>query len=131
MKLLLDTHIWLWSLMNPSYLSDTVSKELENVSNELWLSPISIWETMILSEKRKILLEPNASEWIYNALKRVSFKEAPITHKVAILSRKVELPHQDPADRFIVATAIVYDMTLITADHRLVNHREFSVLVNE
>lgn len=48
--------------MNPVHLSDTVSKELENMSNELWLSPISIWETMLLSEKRKILLEPDASE---------------------------------------------------------------------
>lgn len=117
--------------MNPVHLSDTVSKELENMSNELWLSPISIWETMLLSEKRKILLEPDASEWIRNALQQFSFKEAPITHEVAILSRKVALPHQDPADRFIVATAIVYDITLVTADPRLVNHREFPVLVNK
>lgn len=42
MKLLLDTHIWLWSVLEPERLSRRVSKEIQDMSNELWLSPISV-----------------------------------------------------------------------------------------
>ena len=42
MKLLLDTHIWLWSLLEPVHLGENVAAELENPSNELWLSPVSV-----------------------------------------------------------------------------------------
>ena len=48
MKLLLDTHIWLWSVLEPHRLSRRVAKALQDSSNELWLSPISIWELIVL-----------------------------------------------------------------------------------
>jgi PIN domain nuclease of toxin-antitoxin system len=51
MKLLLDTHIWLWSLIDPGQLSKRVADELVDPSNELWVSPISTWEILLLSEK--------------------------------------------------------------------------------
>ena len=130
MKLLLDTHIWLWSLLDTRYLSENIVKELEDGSNELWLSPISIWEALLLSEKGKLELKPSPLEWVHNALKRVPFKEAPITYEIAIQSRKLNLPHQDPADRFIVATAYIYQLTLITADNRLKQSGDFNILFN-
>lgn len=46
MKLLLDTHIWLWGMPEPHKLSEKVSQELTDTANELWLSPISPWETL-------------------------------------------------------------------------------------
>jgi PIN domain nuclease of toxin-antitoxin system len=51
MKLLLDTHIWLWSVLEPERLSRRVSKEIQDMSNELWLSPISVWELIVLWQK--------------------------------------------------------------------------------
>ena len=51
MKLLLDTHIWVWSLSEPSRLSPGVTRALDSKSSELWLSPISLWELGILVEK--------------------------------------------------------------------------------
>ena len=131
MKLLLDTHIWLWSLLETRFLSKNIVKELENESNELWLSPISVWEALLLSEKGKLELKPSPSEWIHDALRTVPFKEAPITYEIAIQSRKLSLPHQDPADRFIVATAYIYDLTLVTADNRLKQSGNFKVLINK
>ena len=56
------------------------------------------------------------------------FKQAMINHEVAIQSRLVDLPHQDPADRFLAATAMVYDLILVTADLRLLSSKQFSVL---
>ncbi len=60
--------------------------------------------------------------------KKLPFREAVINQEVAIQSRKINLPHQDPADRFLAATAIVYDLTLVTADRRLIDAKGFSVL---
>ena len=58
MKFLIDTHIWLWSLLEPEKLSRDISEALENKNNELFISPITIWETMLLAEKGRIKLEP-------------------------------------------------------------------------
>lgn len=130
MKLLLDTHIFLWSLLERSRLSTRVASELENPSNELWLSPISIWEVLVLAEKGRIILEPDPITWIRNVQKSVPFKEAHLNHEVAIQSRTVDLHHQDPADRFLAATALVYDLTLVTADARLRRSKKLSTLFN-
>ena len=56
--------------------------------------------------------------------------ETPVTIDVALASRAVDLEHQDPADRFIVATAKVFDLTLVTADARLLRCRDIEVLPN-
>jgi PIN domain nuclease of toxin-antitoxin system len=58
-------------------------------------------------------------EWIGEALKKSPVQEATLSHAIAVKSRQIELPHQDPADRFIAATAWEYGMILITADQRL------------
>lgn len=131
MKLVLDTHIFLWSLLEPNHLGKRVTFELENPSNELWISPITTWEVMVLAEKRRIILHPDPVTWIRNAHRTVPFKEAPLNHEVAIQSRTIDLQHEDPADRFLAATAVVYGLTLVTADERFRRSRKFSVLFNK
>ena len=119
MKLLLDTHIWLWYLLADNRLSDELKLLIAAPTTELWLSPISIWETVILAEKRRISLQPNTSEWINLSLQNLETREAVLNHEIAILSREIALSHQDPADRFIAATAIFYKLTLATVDQNL------------
>jgi PIN domain nuclease of toxin-antitoxin system len=121
LKLLLDTHIWLWSFLEPERLGKEISKELENSQNELWISPISIWETLVLAEKGRIILQPDPEAWVRAALSKAPINEAPINTEVTLLSRKICLPHQDPSDRFIVATASVFGLTLVTEDRKLYN----------
>jgi len=130
MKLLLDTHIFLWSLLEPERLSPHVAAALEDPDNEIWLSPIVIWEVLVLAEKGRVVLEPNARAWIQQVLSALPFREAPLTFDVAILSRTVEVPHQDPVDRFLAATAIVYGLTLVTSDDRLLNAPQVPTLAN-
>jgi PIN domain nuclease of toxin-antitoxin system len=130
MKLLLDTHIWLWSMLTPERLSRRVVSELESPKNELWLSPISVWEAAILAEKGRVQFDDEPRAWIGRALQRVAFKEAPLTREVALQSRAVDLAHQDPADRFLAATARVLDLTLVTADRRLLRGKTFRTLAN-
>ncbi len=131
MNLLLDTHIFLWSLLEPEKLASHVASELENTDNNLWLSPISTWEMLILIEKGRIIINSDPVEWIRSVIRKIPVKEAPINHEVAIQSRLLNFPHHDPADRFIAATALIYDLTLITADKRLLASKQISVMPNE
>ncbi|MDW7710875.1 MAG: type II toxin-antitoxin system VapC family toxin [Deferrisomatales bacterium] len=119
MRLLLDTHVFLWSLLEPERLSPVVAAALEAPENERWLSPVSVWETLLLAEKGRVVLKPDGPQWVRRALRKVPFREAPLTSDVALRSRAIELPHQDPADRFLAATAVVYDLNLVTVDPRL------------
>jgi PIN domain nuclease of toxin-antitoxin system len=57
-------------------------------------------------------------------------REAPVTYQVAQETARVQLPHRDPADRFLVATARVFDLTLVTADEHLLKARQVPVLAN-
>ncbi len=101
---------------------------LENPQHELFISPISIWETLILAQKQRIILNPSAQEWIQEALKRSPVQEIPLSNAIAIKSRLIVLPHQDPADRFIAATAWEHDMTLITVDEHLIKSTQIRIL---
>lgn len=119
MKFLLDTHIWLWSLLTPERLSDKVQTVLQDSQHLFFLSPITIWETLILAEKQRIMLSKPPLEWLHEALGKSLVREAPLTHAIAIKSRTILLPHEDPADRFIAATALEYKLILITEDKYL------------
>lgn len=130
MKLLLDTHIWLWSLLAPSNLTRSVATALESAANEIWLSPVSTWEALLLVERGRVLVDGDPLRWIEDMMSATPRREAPLTHAVAVESRRVVLPHQDPADRFLAATAAVYDLTLVTADVRLLQARGISTLPN-
>ena len=128
MKLLLDTHVILWSDAEPEKLPSKIAEELEKELNELWFSPISVWEILLLAEKGRVVIKADHEKTIRKMFKKLPFREAVINQEVAIQSRKINLPHQDPADRFLAATAIVYDLTLVTADSRLIDAKGFSVL---
>ena len=117
MKLLLDTHIWLWALGQPSRLSRRVRDELQNPDNELWLSPVSTWEALLLNAHGRIRLPANLAEWL--ARSTAPLREAPFTHEIVLLAQQLPLAHRDPADRFLAATAQIMDLTLLTADDKL------------
>ncbi len=119
MKLLLDTHVWIWYALGKPQLSDNLRTAIASDTTEIWLSPISTWEVLLLAEKGRISLQSNATDWIDQSLKSLSVFEASLNHQIAILSRQIDLPHQDPADRFIAATAVYYQLQLATVDTHL------------
>ena len=127
MNLLLDTHIWIWSKLEPKRLGRQVRAELSNPTNELWLSPVSVWETLVLMQKRKILVE-KPFVWVKRAAEQL--REAPLTHEIVSTGLALPLPHADPADRFLAATAKVLDLTLVTADLRLLGLGDIMSLAN-
>jgi len=130
MKLLLDTHIWLWSRGEPARLRRRVARALEKASNELWLSPLSVWELAVLVQRGKVSVDPSVEEWVRLALERISVREAPLTSDVVLCAREVYLPHRDPVDTLLAATARFYDLTLVTADEHTLAGKGFSALAN-
>jgi PIN domain nuclease of toxin-antitoxin system len=130
MNLLLDTHIWLWNDTAPEKLTSEISRELANQENQLWLSPVSIWELSVLMKKRRISLKQDFRSWADESMRDLQMREAAITWEVAHELCHTMLSHRDPADRFLVATAKVYDLTLVTSDERLMKVPGLSVLAN-
>lgn len=127
MKLLLDTHIWLWGQLEPSRLGPRTLSELRDNANEIWLSPISTWEALLLHKKGRIRLDANLVEWF--AVSTRGTREASLTHEIALVAQQLVL-HRDPADRFLAATAKVLDLTLVTADERLLGLGDIKTLAN-
>jgi len=130
MKLLLDTHIWLWSLGEPQRLSGRVAKALDDRQSELWLSPISIWEAFLLFRKKRVQIATDFTTWLAASLSVLPVVDAPLTFDIARTLPTLRMPHVDPADLFLAATAKAFDLTLITADRNLIRTDGISVLAN-
>jgi len=128
LKLLLDTHIWIWSQQEPKHLGPRIREELDNETNELWLSPVSTWELLMLHRKKKIELDRDPELWIAESTSLLF--EASLTHEIVVAAEKLKIAHTDPADRFLAATAKVLGLTLVTADRRLLGLGDIATLAN-
>ena len=95
MNLLLDTHIWLWSLMEPERLTKQVAAALTDEANQLWLSPISIWEFLLLAERGRVRVHHGMAPpaWVEAALSSAPMHDAPVNREVAVRSRSVRVAH--------------------------------------
>ncbi|HKW56594.1 MAG TPA: type II toxin-antitoxin system VapC family toxin [Candidatus Acidoferrum sp.] len=127
MKLLLDTHIWIWFLQSPERLASRVRKQLVDPANERWLSPVSAWEALLLQRKRRVELGPNFLAWLEQSAP--GFQQAFLTHEIVLAAERLHM-HSDPADRFLAATAQVLDLTLVTADQRLLGLGNIRTMAN-
>ena len=128
MKLLLDTHIWIWLLQSPHRIGPHTVKALADPANELWLSSVSTWEALTLHRKGRIRLPGNLADWLTQALAGIR-QRVSLTHEIVLASHQLAL-HQDPADRFLAATAQVLDLTLVTADQRLLGLGTIRTMAN-
>jgi PIN domain nuclease of toxin-antitoxin system len=129
-KLLLDTHIWLWAELEPQKLGKRLQAKLRDPKSEIWLSPISVWEFLLLAERGRIAVKGKPEAWVETALQRSPLREAPLNNSVALSSRAIQMPHNDPADRFLAATAQVYGLTLVTDDANILRGAGYATLAN-
>ena len=77
-RILLDTHIWLWYRLGDPKLTSPIKSAIEDSENKLWLSPISIWEALLLAEKGRIILPPEPIIWVRSVLQELELREASI-----------------------------------------------------
>lgn len=120
MRLLLDTHVWIWRLLAPERLSDDAEGAVAARESTLHLSPISTWETLVLARKGRLSLKPSPAAWVLDALRRSALTTVPLTHGIALRSEALEgFESTDPADRLIVATAMEHELVLVSADRAI------------
>ncbi|HEX3069169.1 MAG TPA: type II toxin-antitoxin system VapC family toxin [Thermoanaerobaculia bacterium] len=130
MKLLLDTHILIWAVLEPRRLAPRVRRLLDTVTTELWISPVTVWELLLLIEGGRIRLDMPFEQWLADVRGKLALHEAPLTHEVVLAARDVRITHADPADRLLAATARYYELRLVTADERLLDGTGFVTLAN-
>lgn len=123
--LLLDTHAWIWFIQGSDKIKHTAIKAIEasSQSRTLYVAAISQWELAMLIEKSRIVLNEPALGWIHKAIEMLHIKILPLSAEIALES--TQLPgdfHGDPADRMIVATARVHQLSIVTRDSKILNY---------
>ena len=130
MRYLLDTHVWYWLMETPEKVPPKVRRVIQQAgSTPFGLSAISLWEIAKLDEKKKIDFKIQLQHWIKDALDPQFVQKLELDEQVAIESTR--LPddfHRDPSDQIIVATARVHNLTLITADRKILDYRHVKTL---
>ncbi len=119
-RLLLDTHIWYWYVAGSRDLPTPLRDAIDDALGSCWLSPISLWELGVLVDKQRIEIDLPYQKWVDQALTDFPVHEAAANFEVSRRVKDLVGLHADPADRFLAATALVYELTLVTVDGRLV-----------
>jgi PIN domain nuclease of toxin-antitoxin system len=131
-NLLLDTHVWIWSQEQPELLSVRARKAIDDRSNGCAVSVISELEIARLARRNQIVLEGSVEDWINRSIAVLGAQEIEIGRSIALEAYR--LPgefHKDPADRILAATARIFEMTLVSADRRLLRYRHVNSIPAE
>lgn len=126
--LLLDTHAWLW--LGDGTEGRIADKALERIDaagrgSRVHVSAISIWEIGVLVAKRRISLAVTLDEWIEASLTQARLQFLSLDAQTALESTRLPgAMHGDPADRFLVATARVRGLRIVTADQKILAYGE-------
>lgn len=128
MRLLLDTHLLLWSLAEPMRLDASMRSALEEPDNEVLFSAASLWEIAIKAGLGRPDFAFNPKQ-IFQALLETGFVELPVRSEAAILVADLPPHHRDPFDRLLVAQAINESVRLYTADPLLPPYSSLVILV--
>lgn len=122
MRLLLDTHIFLWYLAASRKLTKSVLTRIE-MADLVYISAASIWEAGIKIKQGR--LEANIDD-LYEGIVSSGFVELPISAKHSVMAANLPEHHRDPFDRMLIAQAMSEPLKLLTADGLL---RQYSELV--
>ena len=118
-RILLDTHIWLWSILSPGKLGDEGQAIIEEAENDLFLSAASSWEISIKYRLGRLPLPEPPESFILLRLIRDNIKPMSVEHHHACRVSVLTDIHRDPFDRILIAQAQTEQLLLITADQQL------------
>jgi PIN domain nuclease of toxin-antitoxin system len=122
--IVLDTHVWWWTISEPAQLSRKARQLITKIPPEqIAIASISIWEFAMMVTRGRIELTISPDEWLDYAINKTGLTVLELNSKIALES--CNLPgnfHKDPADRIIVATARVSRSQLITKDQKIIKY---------
>ncbi len=119
MKLLLDTHIFLWLNSHPQKLSETILEACANTNNQLVLSHVSPWEIQIKQQLGKLQLDAPLSKLVETQIDQNNMQMLPIKLKHIYALNTLPAIHKDPFDRLLIAQAGIESMTLVSVDKKI------------
>lgn len=122
MKLLLDTHVVIWSATEPDRLNAEARAALEDGANEALVSIVTAWEIAIKQSLGKLELAGPAEQWLPDVLRRTGFEVAELGLAAALRVRGLPWHHRDPFDRLLVAQALEEGYTLVSRDRSLADY---------
>ncbi|MBI4704183.1 MAG: type II toxin-antitoxin system VapC family toxin [Deltaproteobacteria bacterium] len=128
-RILLDTQIWLWTLVSPQRIGALARHALADPANELLLSAASAWEIAIKYRLGKLPLPCPPDELVASRLVRDGIVPLAVAHHHAVHVARLPDHHRDPFDRLLVAQAQLERLTIFTADSRLAQYDVACVLV--
>jgi len=118
MKLLLDTHCWLWWITTPEELSPRVQALIKDGGNEVFLSAASSWEIVIKYAIGKLLLPEAPDRFVPPRLARDAIVPLPVNHTHALHVASLPLHHRDPFDRLLISQANIEHLPIVTVDRQ-------------
>ncbi|HJP32380.1 MAG TPA: type II toxin-antitoxin system VapC family toxin [Candidatus Latescibacteria bacterium] len=118
MRLLLDTHVWLWSILEPTRLGPRARELVEDADNHLVLSAASSWEISIKYNLERLPLPEPPGTFILSRLARDGVEALPIQHNHVCAVAELPRHHRDPFDRLLIAVSQQEDLPLLTADRQ-------------
>ncbi len=114
----LDTHAWIWWIAAPDKLSPRARGAID-AATELVVPAICCWEVAMLVAKRRLELDRDVLVWIRQALAQPRIELHALSPDASVRAASLQSAHRDPADRMILATALVSRAPLISKDERL------------
>ncbi len=116
MKLLLDTHVLLWSATDPDRLSPESRSAIEDGTHDVLVSIVTAWEIAIKQSLGKLVLARPAERWLSDVLRRTGLEVAELSLAAALRVRGLAWHHRDPFDRLLIAQALEGGYTIVTHD---------------
>jgi PIN domain nuclease of toxin-antitoxin system len=115
-KLLLDTHTFIWAVDQPSLLGLNAKTALEDPANDLMLSAATIWEIAIKVGLKKLTLSLSYRQWMTQAMNDLEVTVLPVTVEYADIQAGLPHHHRDPFDRLLIAQARGENVPLVSND---------------
>ena len=127
MNYLVDTHILIWSFVDPDKLSQKVQNTLLNEENTIYYSQYSLWEISLKYSLGKLQLKNKTPEQFYTVIDNSFFICKPIDNLELITFYKLPAEHKDPFDRAIIWQSIINELILISVDEKLNIYKKYGL----
>jgi len=122
LRLLVDTHCWLWYLLAPDRLNDEAQAALRNRDHEIYFSAASVWEIVVKFSLGKLNLPQPPADYVPARLAALGHQSLPILQRHVLQIEQLPVHHRDPFDRVLVAQAQVEELRLLSADETLTHY---------
>lgn len=119
MRILLDTHIFLWYISADKHLPPTIQQHIRQPNNEVYLSVVSLWEVIIKYQLGKMPLPQSPEAYLPQQRQKHQIRSLDVDETSVQQLIKLPALHNDPFDRLLICQAIEHNMVMATVDRHI------------